>query len=118
MRGFFFFAFAFVAAITLVVRFTGIRVRKPIQDRAALALTAAFIGMLFFTWWVLTRGATVENRIIAPLILPSPLEVLQAFPPLHFDQGLVRSAITSFLRVTTGFLLAAIVALPLGIYMA
>jgi NitT/TauT family transport system permease protein len=31
---------------------------------------------------------------------------------------LVRSAITSFIRVTEGFLLAAIVAVPLGIYMA
>jgi NitT/TauT family transport system permease protein len=56
--------------------------------------------------------------VLAPLILPSPIEVLRAFPRLHFDQGLVRSAITSFVRVTQGFILAAIVALPLGIYMA
>ena len=53
-----------------------------------------------------------------PLILPSPLEVLQSFAPLHFEQGLVRSALTSWLRVTTGFALAAIVAVPLGVYMA
>lgn len=118
MRGFFLFAIAFVVLITLVVRLTGIGVRKPITEKASIGLTAAFIAAMFFAWWFVTHGATVENRIIAPLILPSPLEVLQAFPPLHFDQGLVRSAITSFLRVTTGFVLAAIVALPLGIYMA
>ena len=46
------------------------------------------------------------------------MEVLQSFVPLHLEQGLVRSALTSWLRVTTGFLLAAIVAVPLGIYMA
>ncbi len=46
------------------------------------------------------------------------MEVLRSFAPLHFEQGLVRSAFTSWLRVTTGFTLAAIVAVPLGIYMA
>jgi len=56
--------------------------------------------------------------MVEPLILPSPLEVLQSFAPLHIEQGLVRSAITSWLRVTAGFGLAAIVALPLGVYMA
>jgi NitT/TauT family transport system permease protein len=118
MRGFFLFAFAFVALITLVVRLAQLRVRKEISYRNALTLTAGFIALLLLAWWFVTRGENIENRIIAPLILPSPAEVLQAFPPLHFDQGLVRSAITSFIRVTTGFVLAAIVALPLGIYMA
>ncbi len=118
MRGFFLFAFAFVAVITLVVRLTRIRVRKEISERASLGLTAAFVALLLFAWWIVTRGNNIEDRVIAPLILPSPVEVLQAFPPLHFDQGLVRSALTSFLRVTTGFALAAIVALPLGVYMA
>ena len=41
-----------------------------------------------------------------------------AFPELHLHQGLVRSALTSFVRVTTGFTLAAILAVPLGVYMA
>ena len=52
------------------------------------------------------------------LILPSPMEVTRAFVRLHFEQGLVRSAVSSWLRVTAGFLLAAIVAVPLGVYMA
>jgi NitT/TauT family transport system permease protein len=118
MRGFFIFAFAFVALITLVVRAGQLRVRKELNQRSALGLTAAFIALLLFVWWFVTRGANVEDRVIAPLILPSPMEVLKAFPPLHFDQGLVRSAATSFVRVTTGFVLAAIVAVPLGVYMA
>src|SRR5678815_5147706 len=118
MRGFFLFAFAFVALITLVVRLGRLRVRKELNRRNALALTAGFIALLLFAWWLVTRGESVEDRVIAPLILPSPAEVLRAFPPLHFDQGLVRSAMTSFVRVTTGFVLAAIVALPLGVYMA
>jgi NitT/TauT family transport system permease protein len=118
MLGFFVFAVAFVALITLVVRLGQFRVREEVSYRNGLALTAGFIALLLLAWWFVTRGQNVENRVIAPLILPSPLEVLQAFPPLHFDQGLVRSALTSFMRVTTGFVLATIVALPLGIYMA
>ena len=76
-----------------------------------------FVGILLLIWWILTRGEMGE-RIVQPLILPSPLEVLKAFGPLHFEQGLVRSAFTSWLRVTSGFALATIVAVPLGIYMA
>jgi NitT/TauT family transport system permease protein len=118
MRGFFLFAFCFVGILTAVVRFAQLRVRKELPERNALLLTVSFVGLLLLTWWLLTHGETVEQRVLAPLILPSPMEVLQAFPRLHFEQGLVRSAITSFMRVTEGFALAAIVAVPLGIYMA
>jgi NitT/TauT family transport system permease protein len=58
------------------------------------------------------------DRMIPPLILPAPMEVVRAFVPLHLQQGLVRSAASSWLRVTTGFALAALVAVPLGVYMA
>ena len=69
-------------------------------------------------WWYVTKGATVEDRVLAPIILPSPVEVLQAFPKLHFEQELVRSVWISFFRVTIGFFLAAFVAVALGVYMA
>lgn len=118
MLGFFLFAAGFVAVLTLVVRLGGLRVRHALPDPRALGLTVGFVALLLLAWWFVTRGATIEQRMLSPLILPSPVEVLQAFPKLHFEQGLVRSAGVSFLRVTAGFLLAAIVAVPLGVYMA
>src|SRR3954470_25066331 len=118
MLGFFVFALSFTLLLTLVVRLGQLRVRQDLSYKAGLGLTFAFIGLLLLAWWFVTRGHTVEERILPPLILPSPVEVLEAFPPLHFDQGLVRSAMTSFVRVTLGFTLAVIVALPLGVYMA
>jgi NitT/TauT family transport system permease protein len=118
MLGFLIFAVAFVTVLTLIVRFAGLRVRGGLPQPRALALTAAFVLAVLLGWWFVTRGGTPETRLVAPLILPSPLEVLQAFAPLHFEQGLVRSAITSWLRVTTGFALAALVAVPLGVYMS
>jgi len=118
MLGFLVFAAAFVTVLTLVVRLGGLTVRADLPRSRALALTGLFVALLLLGWWFVTRGATVEQRILTPIILPSPLEVLRVFPRLHFEQGLVQSALISFLRVTAGFLLAALVAVPLGVYMA
>jgi len=118
MLGFIIFAIVLVGGLTAVVRLGQLRVRHQLPETNRLLLTVTFIGLLLLSWWLLTRGATIEKRVLAPLLLPSPMEVLQAFPRLHFDQGLVRSAITSFIRVTEGFVLAAVVAVPLGVYMA
>jgi len=115
--GFPIFALVFVALLTLVVRLASLRVRGKLQYIRGLGLTAIFIGVLLLAWWLVTRGE-VGERMVQPLILPSPMEVLKAFVPLHFEQGLVLSALSSWVRVTAGFLLAMIVAVPLGIYMA
>jgi NitT/TauT family transport system permease protein len=112
------FALGFVALLTAVVRLGGFGVRKELPQARALALTFSFVGLLLLAWWIVTRGERVEDRVLAPLILPSPGEVLQAFPRLHFEQALVRSAWRSFERVTIGFTLAALMAVPLGVYMA
>src|SRR5438132_3771562 len=115
--GFLIFALAFVALLTLIVRLAKLHVRGRLPYSRAIGLTCLFVGLVLFVWWMLTRGEQ-SQRIVQPLILPSPLEVLRSFVPLHFERGLVRSAITSWLRVTAGFALAAIVAVPLGVYMA
>ena len=92
MIGFFLFAASFVVLLTLVVRIGKLDVRRELPKIRSLGLTALFVVLLLLGWWFVTRGATLEARILPPLILPSPLEVLQAFPRLHFEQGLVRGA--------------------------
>jgi NitT/TauT family transport system permease protein len=111
------FAVVFVVVLTLVVRLTGLRVRGELPYARMIGLTVLFIGVVLAAWWLVTRGE-LEKRMVQSLILPSPMEVLSAFKPLHLEQGLVRSAFNSWLRVTAGFGLAALVALPLGVYMA
>jgi NitT/TauT family transport system permease protein len=111
------FAVAFVGVLTLVVRVARLRVADELSYGRAMGITALFILLVLTGWWLITRGGPGE-RIVQPLILPSPMEVLRAFKPLHFEQGLVRSAFYSWLRVTAGFSLAALVAVPLGVYMA
>jgi len=117
LLGFPIFALAFVAVLTLVVRLARLHVRGRLKYSRGIGLTAVFVGLLLLLWWILTRGA-IGERVVQPLILPSPMEVLKAFGPLHLEQGLVRSALSSWMRVTMGFALATVVAVPLGIYMA
>lgn len=107
-----------IGLLTLVIRLTQWRVREPLPRTAELMLTTAFIAIVLAGWTLLTYGDRIEDRIVSPLILANPIEVLQAFPRLHFEQGLVRNAGVSFVRVSTGFFFAALIAIPLGIYMA
>jgi NitT/TauT family transport system permease protein len=115
--GFLLFAVLFAGGLTAVVRFARLRVRAGLPTRHALLLTLSFVAVVLAVWWFITRGEPAE-RVVQPLILPSPMEVVKAFAPLHLEQGLVRSIAASWLRVTAGFLLAAIIAVPLGVYMA
>ena len=88
------------------------KVREPVTHRTAQLLGIAGLASFLVAWCVLSYG-----NIVPTIILPSPTEVLRAFPVLHFEEALVRSALRSFYRVTMGFALAAAVAIPLGIVM-
>jgi len=114
----------FVAIIGIVGALTGLvvlckwRVKEPIYRKTELILTGAFLALILGGWWYVTKGARVEDRILSPLILASPVEVLSQFPQLHLHQALVRNALVSFERVFLGFGFAALLAVPLGLYMA
>jgi NitT/TauT family transport system permease protein len=88
------------------------KVREPVTRRTSKLLAVAGLATFIVVWCVLSYG-----NIVPTIILPSPTEVLRAFPVLHFEEALVRSAWGSFRRVTMGFALAAAVSIPLGIVM-
>jgi len=138
MIKFFLGCVAFVAVLTAVVRLAKMIVRKEQSAPHALGTTLGCTALILLGWFFLTGGfpqwkpkpesdpskppervmfIPVETRVVPPLILPHPLEVLSAFPRLHFEQALVRNMFVSFRRVTLGFALAAILAVPLGLYM-
>jgi NitT/TauT family transport system permease protein len=88
------------------------QVREPVRHerRRTLAIVGVFV---FLGAW----AALSYTGLVPSVILPTPTEVLKAFPVLHFQEALVRSAGYSLFRVTMGFLLSAAVAIPLGILM-
>jgi len=73
------------------------------------------VGAVVVLWWLATLGATAESRLISPVILPSPAEVLRSFPSLWRERALVESIAATLRRVLVGFGLAALVGVPLGI---
>jgi len=87
---------------------------RPIRwpDRAVLVGVAAVV--VFVALWALATGLDW----VSPLFLPSPLAVARAAAKLIASGDLWRAVIASSIRVFAGFLLAAAVAVPLGISFA
>ena len=73
------------------------------------------MGLVLALWWLATSGLGAENRLVSPVILPSPAEVLRSFPSLLNDRGLVASIVATLKRVLIGFGLAALIGVPVGI---
>jgi NitT/TauT family transport system permease protein len=73
------------------------------------------MGIIVALWWLATRGTGAEDRLISPVILPSPVEVVRSFPSLVRDRALVASIAATLQRVLIGFGLAALIGVPLGI---
>ena len=91
-----------------------LRIAPPMITGKLLGLAA--IALLILFWFIVTYGATPEQRIVSPVILPSPVEVMRSFGTLWSDRGLVASIIATMQRVLIGFGLAAIVGVPIGIF--
>ena len=92
------------------------RIRGGSSAGAAMVLGMIPLLAIVVIWWFLTRGE-VEERIISPVTLPSPLEVVKAIPQLVTQGHLFEGIVASFRRVTIGFLIAVAIALPLGVAM-
>jgi len=73
------------------------------------------MGVVVLLWWIATSGADAESRLVSPVILPSPAEVLRSFPSLLNERALLQSIAATLKRVLIGFGLAVIVGVPLGI---
>jgi ABC-type nitrate/sulfonate/bicarbonate transport system permease component len=89
-----------------------LRIAPPPMTRRLIG--AAAVGVVVLIWWLITAGA-VENRLVSPIILPSPAEVIRSFPSLLNERALVQSIAATLKRVVIGFGLATLIGVPLGI---
>jgi NitT/TauT family transport system permease protein len=76
---------------------------------------AGAVAVIVLLWWLATMGNVAETRLISPVILPSPGEVIRSFPSLLNDRGLLQSIAATLKRVLIGFGLATAIGVPLGI---
>jgi NitT/TauT family transport system permease protein len=76
---------------------------------------AGAVAVVVLLWSLATSGLGSEDRLISPIILPSPAEVVKSFPTLLNDRALLQSIAATLRRVVVGFGLAVAVGVPLGI---
>ncbi|HEX8953879.1 MAG TPA: ABC transporter permease [Polyangia bacterium] len=88
--------------------------RKALPRRYRVPFAVAMPVAVMITWCVLTLG---RNPIVSPLFLPSPVQVLQATLQMIFEHTLFGAIWASTVRILISFVAAALVALPLGIFM-
>jgi ABC-type nitrate/sulfonate/bicarbonate transport system permease component len=94
-------------------RLLALRIPPPRLTRQLTG--AAAMGLVVLGWWFATSGLGSEDRLVSPIILPSPAEVFRSFPSLLNDRALMQSIAATLKRVLIGFGLAALVGVPLGI---
>lgn len=88
------------------------KLRAALPDRVRWIIGGATIGIFAVIWIAVTLSGAVSSST-----LPSPVDLLEAIPELHSEKYMLANAMVSLLRITIGFALAAIVAVPLGIIM-
>jgi ABC-type nitrate/sulfonate/bicarbonate transport system permease component len=88
--------------------------RKPLPQLWGLALQLLSVLVVLLVWGALTWGPP-EERVLSPLTLPSPGEVVAQVKSLWFDAALTRSTTWSLRRILLGFGLAGLIGIPLGI---
>ncbi|NNM64477.1 MAG: ABC transporter permease [Burkholderiales bacterium] len=88
----------------------GLRIRAAIPNWVYVALSVSGFLLPLIVWQVVAASGWVGS-----LFLPSPLDVVHSFSDwLH--NGLSDDTFISIYRVVMGFVLAAIIGVPLGLY--
>jgi ABC-type nitrate/sulfonate/bicarbonate transport system permease component len=85
---------------------------RPLSQRERWVLGAVSIGGVLLIWQVATSLGWFN-----PVLLPAPLEIGKAFVAAAGDGTLARDVAASLIRVVEGFLLAFVIAVPIGIAM-
>jgi NitT/TauT family transport system permease protein len=87
-------------------------IRAPLPKRTAFLLGFVAPAVVLGAWCAVTYGGLVK-----PDFLPTPTEVVRGTLQLFFQYDLTTAILVSTRRIALAFLLAAVVALPLGVLM-
>jgi len=86
--------------------------REAIPTGIYIALSIGSFAVLLLAW-----SALPYTRLIDPLFLPTPTRVFQAGLDLFLEFGFTTDILNSTYRVMLGFVLAAVLGVPLGLLM-
>ncbi|HEY9877165.1 MAG TPA: ABC transporter permease [Leptolyngbyaceae cyanobacterium] len=88
------------------------RLAEDIPPRLSWVLMGLSVLIPLSAWFLLSNAGVIDTRF-----LPTPQMVWQALVKLAQDGYLLQDTVASFSRVMAGFLLAALLSIPLGIAM-
>lgn len=88
------------------------RLSEEIPKKLNITLMLFSIGFPLLLWWLITTFGNVD-----PKFLPSPSQVIAAFGRLWSTGELLKDTVASLWRVGFGFLLASLIAIPVGVLM-
>jgi len=86
--------------------------REPIPKGLYFILALSSFAFFLILWSILTYG-----RFVDPLFLPSPGRVFQAGVDLFLELEFTTDILNSVYRVMMGFIIAAIIGVPIGLIM-
>ena len=89
------------------------QIRAELSRPVRLTLAAFAWFVVVIVWTALTHW-NIVNRFS----VPTPLEVIRAFPALWSESELLRNVATSWWRIGQAFFWCAVIAIPLGLLMA
>jgi len=88
-------------------------IRKELPTTVKWALAFAAWIIVVAIWAALTHW-----KVVNTFAVPTPGEVIRAFPSLWTESQLLKNVTTSWLRIGQAFLWCAVIAIPLGLFMA
>ena len=88
------------------------RIAGDIPQSLSWTLAGLSIAVPLIIWLLVSQYAGIDS-----IFLPSPTDVIEATEKLWSKGYLIEDTLSSFTRVSTGFILSAIVAVPLGVLM-
>jgi NitT/TauT family transport system permease protein len=86
-------------------------IRGELNPRAVWLLATAGFVLPLLIWWLGTAVGLAD-----PLFMPGPVAVVKRIGQWWSDEGLLNDALMSTYRVMAGFVLSALLAIPLGLY--
>src|SRR5437764_12117203 len=87
-------------------------IRQPVSRGTALGLAFIMPVVVLAAWCIVSYGG-----LAPPDFVPSPTEVIRGTLQLFIQYNLWAAIVTSTGRIVLAFLIAALVALPVGILM-
>jgi NitT/TauT family transport system permease protein len=87
-------------------------IRQEFPQWLSILLSTTAIAIPLLIWAIISY-----TGLVTPLFLPTPTAVIQAGMQMLFEENLIVDIFASCMRVAAGFVVAAIIGVPMGILM-